>query len=523
MKSVLVLLAMFAATVAGVLWLHSPMLPLGVPGEWGWSTIPWSDAHPFAWMTNIAAAVVVLAAVAFLARRLPAAPGQSSTWRRRALMSGLTSLLAGAWWLSLLGSVPAPYGLERLPFVLYYPRMTGYYMAARHSNEDARQFLRSYQRMLGDLKGSDRYLHIGTHPPGMILLNRGFLALTAASPGLVRTLEATLPDAVRQANQTVATESAASGREFTARDAATLWLIALATLASAAACIPLLASLLRSAGHSEASALRWSALWMFVPAVAIFLPKDDVLFALPALLAGWLWLRALSQNSRSLAFAAGVVCFGGLFFSLAFLPVVLWLIIATLWAWARESRPAGAGSEVRRRASALAAGLAGFLVPVVVCMAAFEMNVPTIWRINFENHAEFYEHNERTYSKWLAANVGELMFAAGPALFVAALAGGVLRWRSRQPEMQWSCLGTAGLIVLAILWLSGKNMGEAARLWILFLPWVLLCAAPTAPRGASEEPPDSPAWLWWGAAGLQAIFCIAATLQIDGFGFSELH
>jgi hypothetical protein len=83
-------------------------------------------------------------------------------------------------------------------------------------------------------------------------------------------------------------------------------------------------------------------------------------------------------------------------------------------------------------------------------------------------------------------------------------------------------LGTAGLIVLGILWISGKNMGEAARLWIVFLPWLLLCVAPTSPRSLPDEQRAWPGWVWWSAAGLQAVFCIAAALQIDGFGFSEL-
>jgi hypothetical protein len=83
-------------------------------------------------------------------------------------------------------------------------------------------------------------------------------------------------------------------------------------------------------------------------------------------------------------------------------------------------------------------------------------------------------------------------------------------------------LGPAGLRVLAILWLSGKNMGEAARLWILFLPWLLLCVPPLETAAAGSAPKGRTNWLWWAAAGLQAIACIAAATQIDGFGFSEL-
>jgi len=523
------LLALFAVmvlcTVLAVLWLMSPMLPLGVPGEWGWSPLYWTTAHPFAWISNLILATAGIGLVAWLSKWLSAVQvAESSRWRR-SVVAGATMAVAMGWWLHLLGTIPAPFGLARSPFVLFYPRMTGYYMAARYSNESTRDFLRNYESMLGKLNGPERYLHLGTHPPGLTLLNRGFQAVTTNTPALVRLLEATMPDQIRDANETIRGESAISKREFTREDGAALWLITLVTMLSAAACIPLIAGLLRMAGHSERSALRWGSLWMFTPAVAVFLPKDDVLFAFPALLAGLLWLRGLALDSRWRAAAAGVVCFAGLFFSLAFLPVMLALAIATVWMWSRESKAARlsgltAVKNVKPRAGAMSAGLAGLLIPVFIFLAGFETNITGIWRQNFENHAEFYEHNARSYGKWLVANVGELMFAAGPAVFVLALAGFVTVRRTGLTAPRASMLGPAGLIVLAILWLSGKNMGEAARLWIAFLPWLLLCIAPN--RSDDVEGHDSTGWLWWGTAGLQAVACIAAATQIDGFGFSEL-
>jgi hypothetical protein len=112
------------------------------------------------------------------------------------------------------------------------------------------------------------------------------------------------------------------------------------------------------------------------------------------------------------------------------------------------------------------------------------------------------------------------MFAAGPALFVLGIGGLLLLQRSNMPEARRSKLGQAGLLVIAALWLSGKNMGEAARLWIAFLPWLFLCLPPL--RGSKADDAGAPTWLWWTAAALQAIACIAAATQIDGFGFTEL-
>jgi hypothetical protein len=107
-------------------------------------------------------------------------------------------------------------------------------------------------------------------------------------------------------------------------------------------------------------------------------------------------------------------------------------------------------------------------------------------------------------------------------VFVIAIAGMILLPRYRGAKPPGSKLGAAGLLVLATLWLSGKNMGEAARLWIAFLPWLLLCMPRLREPTVTPDEPGAPRWLWWTTAGLQAIACIATATQIDGFGFSEL-
>jgi len=40
----------------------------------------------------------------------------------------------------------------------------------------------------------------------------------------------------------------------------------------------------------------------------------------------------------------------------------------------------------------------------------------------------------------------------------------------------WKVAGPL-VIVWGLLWLTGKNSGEAARIWILFLPWLIWIAS----------------------------------------------
>ena len=64
----------------------------------------------------------------------------------------------------------------------------------------------------------------------------------------------------------------------------------------------------------------------------------------------------------------------------------------------------------------------------------------------------------------------------GRPLALAAVLGIYLQfksgWRRRAAGPAW-CL-TA---VWVLLWLSGKNMGEAARLWLILMPWPVWLAA----------------------------------------------
>jgi methylthioxylose transferase len=69
---------------------------------------------------------------------------------------------------------------------------------------------------------------------------------------------------------------------------------------------------------------------------------------------------------------------------------------------------------------------------------------------------------------------------------------------------------------------SGKNMGEAARLWILLMPWVLMSASclfeePREPTSLSGPRLSLPALF-----GSQLVVVIVTVLTVDGFHFSDL-
>lgn len=103
-------------------------------------------------------------------------------------------------------------------------------------------------------------------------------------------------------------------------------------------------------------------------------------------------------------------------------------------------------------------------------------NLLEVWQWNYRNHAGFYLQYPRTYWKWLLVNPLELCLAAGLPLVLLALTSLRVVWKT--PRAAAAGPFWMSLFTWALLWLTGKNMGEAARLWIFLMPWIIWSAGP---------------------------------------------
>ena len=160
------------------------------------------------------------------------------------------------------------------------------------------------------------------------------------------------------------------------------------------------------------------------------------------------------------AIACGLVLAFGTFFTLAFLPVGL--IVALVIGFAPALAPA-------RKAGLILAVGAGFLALTALSWVLTTANPVTVWSWNLRKHALFYVEYPRTYLAWLALNPIELAVAFGlPAVVWCLVGAGSPR---SVPLGAWATFG-----VLVALDLAGRNRGEVARLWILFLPPLLPAA-----------------------------------------------
>ncbi len=491
--------------------------PLGVPGEWVWPRLSWASESVAAWAWALVPVLLVGALYVAVCVVGGVSVGRVSGWVRGGWLAGLC--MAGfLWLLAVQAAAPTPLGLGKVPWVLFYRRSSGYFSEARDRNRSVAQYLAEYEGLMrqGDV------LHIGTHPPGLFLVYRGLLAACDASSSLRRAALATEPPSVREAFAVIDQTERLSGRWLGDEEQAALWLAFLITQAVAVSTV-VPAYLLMRQDHDATTAWQAVAFWPLVPALAVFLPKSDALYPFLGMTSVWLWRASLSKRSLAAALAAGLSFWLGLLLSLAMLPIALLAFVATGW------QIAGAEQGQRRTAWKTALGAAtiagsAFVLATVVFSVLGHIRLPAVWWLNYTNHAAFYEHFPRTYRRWLPINVIEFAVAAGTPLAVAALAGLACGAAGRSSRSRPALAVPIGFAVTwTCLWLSGKNMGEAARLWIVLMPWLLPCAAllfaAWSPHGDAGR---TGRWLWVVLLLLQAVVCTGLTLRIDGFHLTEM-
>jgi hypothetical protein len=177
-------------------------------------------------------------------------------------------------------------------------------------------------------------------------------------------------------------------------------------------------------------------------------------------LAAWsIALLALAARHRrpALAVLAGALGAMTLYFTYGLVPLLAALGVVIVGRW-RADAPR--------------------LVPAVLVGAAAVVVAWTAagfwWLDGLDASHHFYgvrAGNDRPYGYFLVANVAVFALMLGPA----GIAGLVRVGRSTVAP-----LVVAALVAVALTDLSGLSKGEVERIWLPFLPWVLLAAATLA-------------------------------------------
>ena len=502
-------LLLFIGVIVSLVLLWATSAPLGIPGEWEWRReVPEPD---FLWnLVGAAAAAALLVAFVESGRRR-----LSTVCRSSEVAVWLTALVAVSmtWLWVVQEASPIKSRLGKSAFVLYYASSSGYFTKARYQSPDPAEFLATYE----DLMRERDVLHVGTHPPGLFLVFHGLIAI-CQNPAVASCLDMTMSPSFQEACDIIARTSALSEppRPLLPGDRRVLWAATLLVMITASLSVIPLYVLVR---RTETAAVAWcaAALWTAVPAVAIFIPKSDVAYAFVGLMMVLSWTTAVNRSSVLLAFFAGVTTWLGLLMSLAFLPVALFMAIVgqrDVSQMTRDETLASAHAIQLPPVKCLVSGAVGFLLPIGLLFWRFQINLVAVWILNFQNHAAFYGSYPRTYWKWLLVNPVEFALAAGwPVALLAAQS----LWLCVRSRPTTKSLVPAGvLFVGGLLWLTGKNSGEAARLWIVFLPWLVWLAGMQISR-FDDQRVFGRFHPIIAILGLQLLVCLLTVVRISGF------
>ncbi len=521
--------------------------PLGIPGEWIWWRTPWNE--PDRWINLLLGLIAGLAYLAFVLAGARRIDHLSSTTKK--LWIGGLLIAALVWNFLVIELAPSAARFGKAPFVLYYPASSGYFTIARHESPQVDQFLKTYPERVqqGDV------LHVGTHPPGLFLVFHAISSLVDHLPLMRNLALATMPVSFRDACGIIEENGQNTPHPMTSNDAAILWLATMLVLMMAAGTtLPLY--LLCAQYSSPRGAWLTAALWPLVPASLIFIPKSDAAFPWlsTTLLMGIGWLCQVRSTRPAwqfmiVGFLWGILAMISMLQSLAFAPVLLMCFLyglaTTATCYIHRGDHDGWSHIVRNLVAGLAV-LSGFLGSTILFSILTGANLWFIWWQNSINHSRFYEVSPRTTWLWFVVSPVELAFAVGWPVFLRFLfsmrfpesSGNEQTLKSRWQRLGQSFaqptriadgwrLAACCLSVWLWLWCSGKNSGEAARLWIFLMP--ILLWVPTLTRadlwtGTAPELPK-PESAWWEPTlpaiwlSTQIIICLLTVWRISGFDF----
>ena len=469
--------------VATVLLLLVSNVPLGVPDEWVWRRQQLPETLIEA-MDRLAIPAIVGAIVVafgqFVDRRI-----EKSSKLVCAVFVAMLVVGAFSWLNAVRQSAATPHRELRPLWVLYDRFASGYFFEAAFHTSSAKELLAGYEQRMA--KGD--VLHEGTHPPGLFLLNFWAVKATARSDTLTALAELTIStESVRLFRMMEADVQIA--RPLSRSEFAALCLVSfLSTLFSAMTVIPVYVLVSRLVNRR--AGWRTACVMLTIPSLAVFAPRSDIVYAFSATLILCMLVQSVVAESKLArcvwAAMAGVTVFGVLTVSLAHIPVLVacslfYLVICV-----------GSPSHRIPWPHVVLSGsvaLVMFALAVIVWGNATDCNLPRVWSWNLSNHAGFYKQSSRTWWKWFLVNPVELSISIGlPLTFVfleslARIFKGLkaeLMAKSESAENGQVTVMVRLVVCLfvtwAALWLSGKNMGEAARLWCFLTPWFVIGAS----------------------------------------------
>ena len=322
------------------------------------------------------------------------------------------------------------------------PDMNGYFTAAL-SIKNIPQFLSTYNESVLSFP-----MHATGHPPGSILFF-----------WLVNQLSAVLTPL----------QSFISSIRFSHQDVQLIWnALSLNQKFGAfvsTSLIPLFSSLslllvfvLGKELYSVRAAIRSVFLFMTIPAIVLFVPLSDVFFPLFFLLSFWVFLKGLRDKKLLLIFLSGILFFLGLFFSMSLLPLLL-LFAYFIFLYSYKKK-----LNMQKLLSFGFAYVLGLVILPFLLFVLFQFNSLAVAKTLIS-----WLPKGRQYHVWILYNLYDFFVYTGIPLFLLYVKMILSKVKDH--------LFIAFTIMLLLLNFSGAVRGEVGRIWIPFMPVLVLFIA----------------------------------------------
>jgi 4-amino-4-deoxy-L-arabinose transferase-like glycosyltransferase len=403
--------------------------------------------------------------------------------RRLLKVALLTGLALASWWLAIQVCVVDSYRYGFLAFTVASPVTNSYFSVATQV-EDPREFGETFPQRMAGLP-----IHASTQSPGPILAFHALNRVLDRLPWLLQVV----PDRLLAVDHVTAESLAASShRTYHASG----WPLPtgdhVRKALLAALLLPLLGSLavfpiylLGSRLRDPRTGLAAAAIFAVTPSFLLFTSTVDQVYALPAAIVAVCAFFAVTSPSerRGTLWAAvgGLVYGGGVFLNLGLLALAPLLLVFGLLMFLRYAPD--------RRATRLVwlalVFLAGAATALLLVWALWGVNLFAVFAESTRLREKFYAVDfPRQRWPWAGWNVLDFLIFLGPPAALLLLRG--LGAELRRPRRAGVAVALA--VTILLITLSGKQRGEAARMWIFLVPFAATVAAVTlADLGAGRR------------------------------------
>jgi hypothetical protein len=452
-------------TVAAAAGLLLRALPLGLPGQNSWSYWAMLPHRPIG--SLILGGIEMLGALMVLIGVGRLRSAAACRWGLVGLAIASLLLLRG---LARLEH----YGPDKHPAALASEINTSYFQVGAQLG-DSMGILRDYPQRMPPFP-----MHARTHPPGWPLLfhhatRAGEISLSETKAAVVAWL---LGADVGRAAQLA---SSVAERPLSRPETRGLWLVIALVLAGTLVAPALVYGAVRE--HAEPpTALAAASAATLIAAPLLFFPDVDGLSPALAVLTVWAWIHSERRHAALWALVSGALLTVMVMLSFGHLALLAVPILEAVLSW-RRRRPSVVPESTR---------FLCLVAPLVIAVAALRVagiDLIAMFAEARRQHHEILAH--RTRGLWLFLDLQEVVVFFGIPL--AAWIGSRIPWRSLALEARERRCGSgtallaATLLTILLLDLSGETKGEAGRIWMGFLPLLVVGSAAVWERRSPRE------------------------------------